>query len=71
VLFIARPELFTREHTGRVERRADGKVIWNPRVDEANHYLVTPKLPAGEMAGIIEELMARPPKARSKPELSR
>jgi hypothetical protein len=66
VLFIARPELFTLEHTGRVERLADGTVIWNPRVDQANHHLVTPRLPADEMAGIIEELMARPPKARDK-----
>jgi inosine-uridine nucleoside N-ribohydrolase len=64
VLFVARPELFTLEHTGRVERQADGKVIWNPRADQANHHLVTPKLPADEMAGIIEELMARPPKKR-------
>jgi hypothetical protein len=64
VLSIARPELFTIERSGRVERLADGSVIWNPRVDKANHYLVTPKLPAEEMAGIVEELMARPPKTR-------
>ncbi len=64
VLFVARPELFLLERTGRVERHADGKVIWNPREDKANHYLVTPKLSADEMARIIEELMARPSKAR-------
>ncbi len=64
VLFIARPELFTLERTGSVERLADGKVIWNPRQDKANHYRVTPKLSADEMAGIIEELMVRPPKTR-------
>ncbi len=71
VLFIARPELFTLEPTGRVERLPDGKVIWNPRVDKVNHYLVTPKLPADEMAGIIEELMARPPKTRGGSDLLR
>jgi hypothetical protein len=59
-LFVARPELFTVERTGRVERLADGKVIWNPRVDKTNHFLVTPKLSTEKMAGIIEELMARP-----------
>lgn len=63
VLFVARPKLFTMERTGRVERLADGKVIWNPREDKANHYLVTPRLSADEMARIIEDLMARPPKA--------
>ncbi len=66
VLYIARPELFTLDRTGRVERLEDGKVIWNPRVDKRNHYLVTPKLPTEKMAGIIEELMARPPKAREE-----
>ena len=71
VLFIARPELFTVEHAGRVERMADGTVIWNPRVDEANHHLVTPKLPADEMAGIIEELMARRPETRGKSGIAR
>ena len=66
VLFVARPELFTVERSGRVERQADGKVIWNPRVDKTNHFLVTPKLSTDEMAGIIEELMARPPKTRAE-----
>lgn len=64
VLFVARPELFTLERTGRVERLEDGKVIWNPRVDKANHYLVKPKHAPDKMAEIIEELMARPPKTR-------
>jgi hypothetical protein len=63
VLFVARPELFTLQRTGRVQRLADGKVIWNPHEDNANHYLVTPRLPDNEMAAIIEELMVRPPKA--------
>lgn len=62
VLFIARPELFAVESTGRVERLADGKVIWNPHEDKVNHYLVMPKPLPDEMAEIIEELMARPPK---------
>jgi inosine-uridine nucleoside N-ribohydrolase len=65
VLFVARPELFTVERGGRVERLADGKVIWNPDADNASHYLVTPKHPVDEMAAIIEELMARAPKSRS------
>jgi hypothetical protein len=64
VLFVARPKLFTLESTGRVQRLADGKVIWNPHENKANHYRVTPILPDDKMAGIIEELMARPPKAR-------
>jgi hypothetical protein len=62
VLFVARPELFTVARTGRVERLADGRVIWNPDVDNTNHCLVTPKPSTDEMAAIIEELMARRPK---------
>ncbi len=64
VLFVARPELFTLERKGRVERLADGKVVWNPRLDRADHYLVTPQTTDDDMAGIIEELMARPPQVR-------
>lgn len=66
VLFVARPELFTLDHSGRLERLEDGEVIWNPRVDNANHNLVKPRLPADKMAEIIEELMARPPKIPTK-----
>jgi len=66
VLFAARPELFHVEPTGRVERLPDGKVVWNPRANEATHYLVSPILSEEEMAAIIEELMARPPKARHR-----
>jgi hypothetical protein len=62
VLFIARPQLFATERTGRVERLANGKVVWNPQADNANHHLVNPRIPDDEMARIIEELMARPPK---------
>jgi inosine-uridine nucleoside N-ribohydrolase len=62
VLFVARPELFTVEPTGRVERLADGKVVWNAEVDHPLHHLVTPKPSTEEMAQIIEELMARAPK---------
>jgi len=61
VLFIARPELFEVQSTGRVERQADGKVIWNANENQPNHHLVTPKRSAEEMAKIIEELMARKP----------
>jgi len=68
VLYIARPGLFTVEHVGRVERSTNGLVLWNKGVDNPNHWLVTPGLPPDEMAAIIEELMARPPKAgRGKP----
>ena len=63
VLFIARPHLFTVERSGQVERSANGRVVWNASVDNPNHSLVTPTLPSDEMAGIIEELMARPPKS--------
>ncbi len=71
VLYIARPELFTLEQTGRVERLEDGKVIWNLRVDKSNHYLVKPKHGPDKMAEIIEELMARPPKTRGGSEPTR
>lgn len=64
VLFVARPELFTVEQDGRVERLADGKVVWSAADDNPNHHLVTPKLPNEKMASIIEELMARPPKSK-------
>ncbi len=66
VLFVARPNLFTVQHSGRVERLTDGRVIWNPRADTATHHLVTPKLPDDTMAGIIETLMARPPKTQGE-----
>ena len=61
VLFVARPELFKVESTGRIERLADGEVVWNGEVDRPNHHLVTPKPSDEEMAGIIENLMARRP----------
>ena len=61
VLFVARPELFQVQSTGRVERLADGKVVWNGKVNRPNHHMVTPKLSAEQMGGIIEELMARKP----------
>jgi hypothetical protein len=62
VLFVARPRLFHVEAFGRVERGPDGKSLWNPAIDHPNHYLVKPKPSAAEMADLIEELMARPPK---------
>jgi len=62
VLFVARPALFHVQSIGRIERQPDGKVIWNAQVDHPNHYLVTPNPSADEMAGIIEELMAREPR---------
>ncbi|NQU23111.1 MAG: nucleoside hydrolase [Candidatus Nealsonbacteria bacterium] len=64
VLSLLRPKLFKLEHRGHVERTPEGRVVWNPDVDNPNHHLVTPRIPAEEMARIIEELMARPPKAR-------
>ena len=65
VLSLVRPELFELEHVGRVERRPNEQVVWNPDVDNPKHHLVRPKVSTEEMAGIIEELMARTPKARS------
>ncbi len=64
VLFVARPELFDVQSIGRVERLADGTVVWNGEVDDPNHHMVKPKLSAEEMARIVEGLMARKP-ARS------
>lgn len=61
VLFVARPELFEVESTGRVERLADGKVVWDNKVNHPHHHLVMPKPTVEEMAEIIEELMAREP----------
>jgi len=61
VLFVARPELFEVESTGRVERLADGKVVWDKKVNHPDHHLVMPKPTVEEMAEIIEELMAREP----------
>jgi len=65
VLFVARPALFDVQSRGRVERQPDGKVIWNPQADHPNHHLVVPQPSADELAGIIEELMAREPKRGS------
>jgi len=62
LLSVARPELFSFQHTGRVERKPNGQVIWNPARDNPKHHLVTPKVSNREMAEIIEELMARAPK---------
>ncbi len=64
VLFVIRPELFTIEDSGSVERKSDGQVVWNPRVDRANHHLVLPRLRPDEMAELIEEMMSRPPGMR-------
>ena len=65
VLFCARPELFTVQDAGRVEREGDGKVVWNGGIDNPLHHLITPRLSDEETARIVEELMARPPKARA------
>lgn len=62
VLFAVRPELFTVERFGRVERRADETVVWNPDVDNPLHCRVSPQLADEAMAEVIEQLMARPPK---------
>jgi len=64
VLSLVRPELFQVEHVGRLERTPEGRVIWNQGVDNPKHHMVTPRIPTEEMARIIEELMARPPKVR-------
>jgi hypothetical protein len=70
-LFVARQALFKVEHHGRVERTPQGPIVWNGKVDHPKHHLVTPGIPHAEMAGIIEELMARPPQARAVPETRR
>lgn len=64
-LFVVRPELFKVEDHGCIERTPEGSIAWNPKVDRPNHHLVTPKIPNAEMADLIEELMARPPKKRA------
>lgn len=62
VLAAVRPGLFEVKSAGRVERRSDGAVVWNPDKDNPLHHLVTPRPKTQEMARIIEELMAREPK---------
>ncbi|MBN2294732.1 MAG: hypothetical protein JXM70_20050 [Pirellulales bacterium] len=67
VLSFLRPELFKIEHHGRIERKADGEVVWNAKIDNPKHHLVTPKISTKEMSNIIEELMSRPPKTPGSP----
>lgn len=62
VLAAVRPGLFETESTGRVERLADGKIVWNPDEDHPLHHLVTPRPSNEEMARIVEDLMSRRPK---------
>jgi len=64
-LFVARPALFKVEHHGRVERTPQGPIVWNTKVDNPKHHMVTPRIPSAEIAEIIETLMACPPKARA------
>ena len=66
LLSVARPQLFTFQHTGRVERQPNGQVIWNPTHDNPKHHCVTPRVSNAEMADIIETLMARAPKSHAK-----
>jgi len=70
-LFVARPALFKVEHYGRVERTPQGPIVWNAKLDNPKHHLVTPRIPSAEVAEIIEELMARPPTARTAPDQRR
>jgi len=56
--------LFKVEDHGRVERKPEGKIVWNPDLGNPKHHRVIPRVSNSEMAGIIEELMARPPKAQ-------
>ena len=65
VLSVVRPELFRLEHKGRLERTPEGRVVWNPDVDNPQHHLVVPRASTDEMEQIIEELMARPPQAQA------
>jgi hypothetical protein len=69
-LFVARPQLFKVEDQGSVQRDPEGKTFWNAKVDRPHHHRVLPVLPDAEMADLIEELMARLPKARGNPTTS-
>lgn len=66
VLYVAKPELFTVEESGRYERLEDGTLVWNPDKNRPHHYLAKPKRSDEEMARMIEELMARSPENRGK-----
>ena len=66
VLAVARPQLFQVEHTGRLERADDGRYSWNPQIDNPKQHLVRPNVSSNDLAQIIEELMARPPKQTGK-----
>lgn len=68
VLAVARPQLFQVEHTGRLERADDGRYSWNPQFDNPKQHVIRPNISSDDLAQIIEELMARPPKRIGKQE---
>jgi hypothetical protein len=46
---------------------ADGKSFWNAKVDNPKHGRARVKIDKNELAGIIEELMAAPPRIKTAP----
>lgn len=67
VLYAARPELFTVE-PGKMSHASGANVVWDPKATGTRHYRVRPRMTDGEVATIIEDLMAQPPASRpSKP----
>jgi hypothetical protein len=46
---------------------ADGKSFWNAKVDNPKHGRARVKIDKKELAEIIEELMAAPPRNKTAP----
>jgi len=57
VLFAVCPRYFKVIDHGRHERKAPGKVVWNPDKNDPLHHLVVPETPKPDLAQLIEELM--------------
>jgi hypothetical protein len=66
-LVAVRPQYFEIERHGRSEMTPDGKSFWNAKVDNLKHGRARVKIDKKELAGIIEELMAAPPRSKSAP----
>lgn len=68
VLYVARPQLFHVEHSGRLKRTQAEQIVWDPDQNAPKHYLVKPKLSTAKMARLVERLMVRPPRSASNKE---
>lgn len=67
LLAAVRPQYFKVENYGCVQCTSDGKSFWNPASDNPRHHRVRRKIPAEELAVIIEDLMVKPPRLPRAP----